>query len=269
MQAILLNTCTHNSVALILGAPVCKRSSMQNDSSHTASPAQSDESAHRAEDDPLDKAPLDVRVMAKGEHDEAQGRHATSTPNEAEALRIQQRLRRGLAALVGLVILSFILSWLFRDWLTEVGHYLIGAYGARGVFTSVFFIDWTPIPTSSEPIYMLGISSGMDLTELFVASCAGGVVAALGCYASGAVLERTTSIGDWTRARYPGMVQWVSEKGFKGLALAAVVPLPFSPMMWIAGVIGMPIEQVVVISLLRIPKTIFYLLILMAAWELT
>lgn len=186
-----------------------------------------------------------------------------------EALRIQQRLRRGLAALVGLVILSFILSWLFRDWLTEVGHYLIGAYGARGVFTSVFFIDWTPIPTSSEPIYMLGISSGMDLTELFVSSCAGGVVAALGCYASGAVLERTTSIGDWTRARYPGMVQWVSEKGFKGLALAAIVPLPFSPMMWIAGVIGMPLEQVVVISLLRIPKTIFYLLILMAAWELT
>lgn len=188
---------------------------------------------------------------------------------EAEALRVRVRLRRGLAALVGLVILSFLASWLFRDWLTLVGHKLIGAYGARGVFTSVFFIDWVPIPTSSEPIYLLGITSGMDLTQLFVASSAGGVVAALGCYASGAVLERTTSIGDWTRARYPGMVQWVSEKGFKGLAVAAVVPLPFSPMMWIAGVIGMPLEQVVVISLLRIPKTVFYILVLMAAWELT
>lgn len=194
---------------------------------------------------------------------------ASAAQNEAEALLVRARLRRGLAALVGLVILSFVASWLFRDWLTAVGHQLIGAYGARGVFTSVFFIDWVPIPTSSEPIYLLGISSGMDLTQLFVASSAGGVVAALGCYASGAVLERTTSIGDWTRARYPGMVQWVAEKGFKGLALAAVVPLPFSPMMWIAGVIGMPLEQVVIISLLRIPKTVFYILVLMAAWGLT
>lgn len=194
---------------------------------------------------------------------------ASAAQQEAEALRVRARLRRGLIALVGLVILSFVASWLFRDWLTAVGHKLIGAYGARGVFTSVFFIDWVPIPTSSEPIYLLGITSGMDLTQLFVASSAGGVVAALGCYASGAVLERTTSIGDWTRARYPGMVQWVDEKGFKGLALAAVVPLPFSPMMWIAGVLGMPLEQVVIISLLRIPKTVFYLLILMAAWELT
>lgn len=240
---------------------------MQKHSDHSAPDAEPSEDAYVARGVTADSSAASAYGAAQGGIDAVE---AGSTEEvDAEALRVQQRLRRGLAALVALVILSFVASWLFRDWLTEVGHYLIGAYGARGVFTSVFFIDWTPIPTSSEPIYMLGISSGMDLTELFVSSCAGGVVAALGCYASGAVLERTTSIGDWTRARYPGMVQWVAEKGFKGLALAAVVPLPFSPMMWIAGVIGMPLEHVVIISLLRIPKTIFYLVILMAAWNLT
>lgn len=249
---------------------------MQKHSHHTAEDAASSSDADVVQDvsDDPSVAVVSVEVGEEPNNAAAAGEVpyaslAAKRAAEEEALRVQQRLRRGLAALIGLVILSFVASWLFRDWLEEVGHYLIGAYGARGVFTSVFFIDWTPIPTSSEPIYMLGISSGMDLTELFVSSCAGGVVAALGCYASGAVLERTTSIGDWTRERYPGMVQWVSEKGFKGLALAAVVPLPFSPMMWIAGVIGMPIEHVVIISLLRIPKTIFYLLILMAAWQLT
>lgn len=203
--------------------------------------------------------------------------HASSTSSAGEVdaavdlddLAVRAKLRRGMIGLTALVIASFVASWLFRDWLTEVGDLLIGAYGGRGVFTSVFLIDWIPIPTSSEPIYLLGITSGMDRWDLVVSSSAGGVVAALGCYASGAVLDRTTPLGEWVQTRYPALVQWVREKGFKGLLLAALIPLPFSPMMWIAGVIGLPLEQVVVISLFRIPKTLFYLAVLFFAWQVT
>lgn len=211
-------------------------------------------------------SPRDGRVM---DADGNAAALAAARIVEAEDVELKAKLRKGLIGLTALVVLSFVASWLFRDWLTEVGEVLIGNYGGRGVFTSVFFIDWIPIPTSSEPIYLLGITSGMDRWDLFVSSSAGGVVAALGCYASGAVLDRTTPLGDWIQKRYPAMVQWVREKGFKGLLLAAVIPLPFSPMMWIAGVIGLPLEQVVVISLFRIPKTLFYLVILYVAWHVT
>lgn len=226
----------------------------------------SDTHHNRESDGTQEMSPRDGRVM---DADGNAAALAAARIVEAEDVELKAKLRKGLIGLTALVVLSFVASWLFRDWLTEVGEVLIGNYGGRGVFTSVFFIDWIPIPTSSEPIYLLGITSGMDRWDLFVSSSAGGVVAALGCYASGAVLDRTTPLGDWIQKRYPAMVQWVREKGFKGLLLAAVIPLPFSPMMWIAGVIGLPLEQVVVISLFRIPKTLFYLVILYVAWHVT
>lgn len=175
-------------------------------------------------------------------------------------------IRRTIWATVLLLVASLLASWYARDWLKAAGNYLIGQYGSRGVFTSVFFIDWIPIPASPEPIFLLGISSGMDMTDLFISAASGGVVAALGCYAAGAVLESTTPVGDWVHRRYPELVRWVETHGYKGLALAAIIPLPFAPMMWIAGIIGMPLERVVLISSLRIVKTALYLYIIWIGW---
>lgn len=187
--------------------------------------------------------------------------HALDDSMSAKAI-----VRRTIWATVLLLVASLLASWFARDWLTLAGTYLIGQYGGRGVFTSVFFIDWIPIPATPEPIFLLGISAGMDMKDLFIATASGGVVAALGCYASGAVLERTTPVGEWVNRHYPGLVRWVETHGYKGLALAAIIPLPFSPMMWIAGIIGMPLERVVIISLLRIVKTAFYLYIIAIGW---
>lgn len=178
-------------------------------------------------------------------------------------------LRRTGVAMAWLLAASVLAGWLFRDWLEFAGAYMIDHYGSRGVFTSVFFIDWIPIPTSAEPIFLLGVTGGMDLFELFVACSSGGVVAALGCYASGVVLERTTPVGRWVQRRHPELVAFVKEHGYKGLAWAAIIPLPFSPMMWIAGIIGMPLERVVVVSLLRIVKTAFYLWLIVVGWGMT
>lgn len=186
-----------------------------------------------------------------------------------ESMQTAAIIRRTIWATVLLLVVSLLASWLARDWLTIAGEYLIGEYGGRGIFTSVFFIDWVPIPATPEPIFLLGISAGMDMQDLFVASASGAVVASLGCYASGAVLERTTPVRTWVCASYPGLVAWVEKHGYPGLALAAFIPLPFSPMMWIAGIIGMPLERVVIISSIRIVKTAFYLAIIAFGWGAT
>lgn len=178
-------------------------------------------------------------------------------------------MRRTAWATLWLLIASFVAGWFFRDWLEVAGAYMIENYGSRGVFTSVFFIDWVPVPTSPEPIFLLGVTGGMPIKELFVAAASAGVVSALGCYASGVVLERTTPVGRWVNEKHPALVAFVEKHGYKGLALAAIIPLPFSPMMWIAGIIGMPLERVVIISLLRIVKTAFYLWLIVLGWGMT
>ena len=178
-------------------------------------------------------------------------------------------VRRTLNATVWMLVASVLAGWLFRDWLERAGVFMIGRYGSRGVFTSVFFIDWVPIPTSPEPIFLLGVTGGMPLVELFVAAASAGVVSAISCYAAGVVLDRMTPLGAWVHERYPDFVSFVREHGYKGLALAAIIPLPFSPMMWVAGIIGMPLERVVIIALLRIVKTAFYLWLIVLGWGMT
>lgn len=178
-------------------------------------------------------------------------------------------VRKTVQTIAFVLILGVVAGWLFRDLLVELGSYVFEHFGLRGLFTSIFFIEWVPFPTSYEPLLLLGVSAGVSMFDLFVTAASASVIAALGCYAGGALVDRSTPLGVVIARRYPGLVQWVREHGTKGIAIAAVVPLPFSVFMWIAGIVGLPLERMALVSLLRIPKTAFYLWLIAAGWSLT
>ena len=63
------------------------------------------------------------------------------------------------------------------------------------------------------------------------------------------------------------MVAFLQRWGATGVAVAAVLPIPFSAATWTAGLTGVPFPKLVLASLFRVPKTWFYLWLLTAGWS--
>ncbi len=196
------------------------------------------------------------------------GRLSLPADND-EALEGRSMLGRTVMSILLALALGVLAGWLFRDQLTWLGTWLVNEYGSGGVFVSVFVIDWVPMPATNEPILLLGVSAGMNLLKLFVAAASASVIAALASYGGGHLVDSHTSLGDRMARAYPGVTRLVRERGATGIAIAAMVPLPFSIFCWTAGIVHVPFRQVAVASLLRIPKTAFYLWLIVAGWGLT
>ena len=178
-------------------------------------------------------------------------------------------IRRTIWSVVSVLLVGVMAGWLFREELVVAGEWLVGHLGPQGVFLAVFFIDWIPIPTTNEPILLLGVTAGMPTLTLFVAAASASVAAAVGGYGSGYLLDRFTPLGQRVALAFPGTVQWVRERGTLGLCMASLLPLPFATFMWVGGVVGLRFDRVLIASLLRIPKTAFYLWLIAAGWSLT
>lgn len=190
----------------------------------------------------------------------------TARENEFEARHVAKKM---VIMIVAVLLLGILAGWLFRDQLTWLGNYLVGEYGPRGIFFSVFFIDWVPMPATNEPILLLGISADMSFWTVFWPAASASVVAAWAAYWAGRFVDAKTSFGHSIAMAYPGIFRWIRDKGAVGIAIAALVPLPFSVFCWAAGIVHLKFRNIFLIGFLRIPKTLFYLWLIHAGWGLT
>lgn len=194
-------------------------------------------------------------------------KHDDSEPeNEFEARKVAKKT---LLTIIGVLAAGIVAGWLFRDQLTWLGNYLVGEYGPRGIFAAVFFIDWTPMPATNEPVLLLGISADMPFWTVFWSAALASVTAAWGAYWSGRFVDAKTSLGHSIAMAYPSIFRWIREKGAVGIAVAALVPLPFSVFCWAAGIVHLKFRNIFLIGFLRVPKTLFYLWIIKTGWSLT
>ena len=53
-----------------------------------------------------------------------------------------------------------------------------------------------------------------------------------------------------------------------GVAIAALLPIPFALATWTAGLTGVAFPKLLAASLLRIPKTWFYLWLILQGWAM-
>ncbi|RME24857.1 MAG: hypothetical protein D6798_10220 [Deltaproteobacteria bacterium] len=158
---------------------------------------------------------------------------------------------------------------LLRDPLVQWGTLFLGRFGMQGLFVGVWITDSSIVPMTSEPLIMLAISAGARPFEvLFLASLASACAGPTG-WVAGRLLAGHTPLGPWLARRHPDVTGFLTRYGARFVAVAALLPFPFAVSTWLAGASAVRFRHLLLASLLRIPKTVFYGLLIVGGWAAT
>jgi len=187
-----------------------------------------------------------------------------------EELTLDRRLL-GRAAVGLLVVLSAAAVagvWL-REPITAFSSALIDRVGWAGVFVGVLITDTSPLPLTHEPVLLMAVADGLNVWAIGGVAATASVVAGPLGYLGGRLLGRSAHIEAWLLRRSPGMVGFLRRWGATGVAIAALLPIPYALATWTAGLAEVRFLHLCAASLLRIPKTLFYLWLIVQGWSLT
>lgn len=150
----------------------------------------------------------------------------------------------------------------FREPIYAFGKLVVGQYGLLGLAIAVLLVDALPTPLSYVPFMALAIAGGLSFTEVFLVSSAASYAAGCLGYGAGRMLGMPPRFEAWIHRRYPRVQQLLDQYGGWGVAAIAVLPLPLAVGTWSAGSLKVKTRQVAVALLLRLPKTLAYLVMI-------
>jgi len=177
-------------------------------------------------------------------------------------------LWRALGGLVAILVVAAVAGVVLREPITAIAEVFVGRFGLVGLFFGVLFTDASPFPLTHEPVLILGVAMDIDWWTLALVGSAASVTAGPIGYCGGLILRTRSGAADWLERRAPGMIGFLREWGATGVAIAALLPIPFAVATWTAGLTGVSFPKLLAASLLRIPKTMFYLTLITQGWAL-
>ena len=184
---------------------------------------------------------------------------------------VAARLRRALVLLLGLAAFAVVIGVLFEAQIATMSERLIDGVSPIGVGVAVALNDFVISPVPPD-LLLLVLSKSPDSLSLF------GFVAALGlCSAFGGMcawsLSRRFGRPGWLGAKFESAVEehqgLIRRYGAWAVGIAALTPVPFSLVCWIAGFVNVDFVRFAPMALLRVPRFLIYYAALVYADEIS
>lgn len=179
-----------------------------------------------------------------------------------DELNLRPILWRMLLAILAVTLLAGAAGWFVADEVVELGTSFVESFGLWGIAASFFIPDTTAIPIPPEPFLALGLAGGIPYWKIVLAASAGSILGGSLAFGASRLLRRVPWVHKKLEARAETVHALVDRYGVRAVVIGAVTPLPYSLIAWTAGVMGMPYRTFLVVSLLRVPRIAFYLMLM-------
>lgn len=177
-------------------------------------------------------------------------------------LTVRALLRQLFVGLGVLVVVVGLAGFFLRVPLTVLSESFVDAYGLAGVFGGVMITDTFAL--THEPLLFAAYVGGLAFWPVFAAASTASVLAGPTGWAMGHLLGRTAVVQRlFTRYR---ISPFMHRYGVWAIALAALTPFPYSVATWASGAAGLSLKTVVIGSLFRVPKVLFYFGLIVFGW---
>jgi hypothetical protein len=190
----------------------------------------------------------------------------------------------GRGVLIGAVVLlgaAALCGALLQEPLEALGKQALDRFGLGGLGLVVLGIDSVPTPLSYAPVMLLAIQGGATPLEVGALCGALSVLAGLLGYGVGRAVGMPRPVARFIARRYgdrlgvlapwgataegaadPELEPLTARQGALAVVTCGLLPLPFALGTWSAGALGCPFFAVALASLVRIPKTAFYIVLI-------
>ena len=161
----------------------------------------------------------------------------------------------------------FLLALLAAEGLESLGSHIIDLLGPPGVVLAVIASDALAIPLPPSAFVLIAIAAGERVALTLFVACAATVVGASLAYLLGPYVARLPLIHRWVEPRRARATQLFSRHGLWAVVFAALTPVPFSLICWLAGTYQMCYRRFFVASLVRIPRLLLYATLFHIGWH--
>lgn len=170
------------------------------------------------------------------------------------ALRtLLRRLAVGFAVLLVVLSVVFVLA---AEPLRAISERFVDQFGLVGVFVGCMLIDATPGLTH-EPVLVVARQGGIPFWAIFAAAGTGSSLSGVVGYGIGRLIGGSAFV-QRLLIRYR-LRHFLHRYGTRAVAIAALTPFPFAIATWGSGASQVPLRSVIIGSLFRYPKVLFYL----------
>lgn len=181
---------------------------------------------------------------------------------EADELNAGKILKITLGGIAALILSMMAVTYAFKEPIIELGHNFVEALGPMGVTLGFFLPDAFTLPIPADAIAALALAGKMDFWTIVVFGSLGTLSGGSVGFAIGRLLSHTRWFQRFMKRRGAQMTRLMRRYGTKALLVAVVTPIPYSIACWGAGALNMRFSTFFLISLLRVPRVAFYLLLI-------
>jgi len=169
-------------------------------------------------------------------------------------------------SLAGLLLLSLILSQLFKTELEGLARLFYDRFGSGGALVGTWLADGFSFPVPPQAYMLLAEANGAGLETLpaiVLGSLAGGVSG----YLVAPVLMRFGWVRAWVRRSESKVTAFCERRWVMTTFLLSASPLAFSWLCYSAALYRVPKRNLALLCLLRIPKLALYQQLISWGWS--
>lgn len=167
-------------------------------------------------------------------------------------------------AVLGVVVA--VIGHFFHDTLWRAGTTLIDTLGLGGIACGVFLADGFHFPVPPQ-FYMLAVvAHGGPVVPALLAIGAGTIAGGHAGFFFSRRLTHIAFIRHGTERVARKLAHWFDRYGTRAVIIAAVLPIPYSFLCYLAGLQRLRYRAFAPIVILRLPKILLYFLIVRAGW---
>jgi membrane protein YqaA with SNARE-associated domain len=193
-----------------------------------------------------------------------------SEPTSGTALDVRRVLipfiMRFVASLVMICVVVALIGYVAREPATALSRRLVGAFGLWGMALGTLAADGAYFPVPPQFYMLLAVASGAPAVPVFVAICAGSLVAGYGGYLIAMRLSRLGWLSRVTRQHRQLLAHAFERYGYRSALIASMLPIPFSVLCYAAGLSRLPQSFIALLSLCRVPKLFGFFWLIRAGW---
>ncbi len=206
--------------------------------------------------------PEDAVYLATGSAPAEDVHHRADGPADEEVPSLGVLMRQLGVGLVGLVAGVGVLAWVMREPLEAFAQAFTAKFGLLGVFVGTLMTDTMLL--THEPLLWAGYAGGLGFWPVYLVTTVASVLAGPLGWVYGRFLGRFAWVQRLFEANH--LHAFLRRYGFWAVAVAALTPFPYSLATWASGASRVPLSSVLLGSLFRIPKVMFYFLLIVFGW---
>ena len=185
-----------------------------------------------------------------------------SSEEQTNPIKTNKVILQTILGIILLVLVLGLLSMFLEEPMKRFSEAFVQRTGYWGIALGFMIPDALTLPIPPDAFLVAGYLGGLDFWTIAIWASIGSISGGTLGYMVIRLVSNQPTIRKWLDRKIVKGQRFMKQYGLWALGIAALTPLPYSVICWACAVSGVRLVPFVLVSLLRFPRVIAYLVLI-------